>query len=95
MPTTTTNRRRWQRDAQVRGLLADAGIVLHTVKDHVVFERSEVLTQTGGAYSVFTPYKNAWLKKARRPSSCAPTRWRAMRRRWRRVPAGLAAACRR
>jgi deoxyribodipyrimidine photo-lyase len=52
------------RDARVRGKLADAGIVLHTSKDHVVFERSEVLTQAGGVYSVFTPYKNAWLKKA-------------------------------
>ena len=40
-----------------------AGIALHTSKDHVVFERSEVLTQSGGPYSVFTPYKNAWLKK--------------------------------
>ncbi len=51
------------RDARTRGLLADAGVVLHTVKDHVVFERSELLTQAGGTYSVFTPYKNAWLKK--------------------------------
>jgi deoxyribodipyrimidine photo-lyase len=52
------------RDAQARGRLADAGISLHTMKDHVVFERDEVLTQAGGTYSVFTPYKNAWLKKA-------------------------------
>jgi deoxyribodipyrimidine photo-lyase len=52
------------RDARVRGRLADAGIALHTSKDHVIFERSEVLTQTGGVYGVFTPYKNAWLKKA-------------------------------
>jgi deoxyribodipyrimidine photo-lyase len=51
------------RDARVRGRLADAGIALHTSKDHVVFERSEVLTQSGGVYGVFTPYKNAWLKK--------------------------------
>ena len=51
------------RDARVRGLLANAGVALHTSKDHVVFERSEVLTQSGGAFSVFTPYKNAWLKK--------------------------------
>ena len=51
------------RDAQVRGRLADVGVALHTSKDHVVFERSEVLTQSGGAFSVFTPYKNAWLKK--------------------------------
>jgi len=52
------------RDATVRGRLADAGIVLHTSKDHLIFERSEVLTMSGGTYSVFTPYKNAWLKKA-------------------------------
>jgi deoxyribodipyrimidine photo-lyase len=52
------------RDAQVRGLLAEAGVALHTSKDHVVFERDEVLTLGGGAFSVFTPYKNAWLKKA-------------------------------
>ena len=51
------------RDARVRGLLADQGVALHTSKDHVVFERSEVLTLSGGAFSVFTPYKNAWLKK--------------------------------
>jgi len=52
-----------QRDARVRGLLAGAGIALHTSKDHVVFERSEVLTAAGSPYGVFTPYKNAWLRK--------------------------------
>jgi deoxyribodipyrimidine photo-lyase len=51
------------RDARVRGALAEVGIALHTSKDHVVFERSEVLTGSGLPYSVFTPYKNAWLKK--------------------------------
>jgi len=51
------------RDAAVRGALSDIGIALHTSKDHVVFERSEVLTGSGKAYSVFTPYKNAWLRK--------------------------------
>ena len=51
------------RDAQLRGRLADIGVALHTSKDHIVFERSEVLTLSGGAFSVFTPYKNAWLKK--------------------------------
>ncbi len=51
------------RDARVRGHLANAGISLHTSKDHVVFERKELLTGSGKAYSVFTPYKNAWLRK--------------------------------
>ena len=51
------------RDAAVRGALAGRGIALHTSKDHVVFERSEVLTQSGKPYAVFTPYKRAWLGK--------------------------------
>ena len=51
------------RDAAVRTALAEAGVALHTTKDHVVFERSEVLTLSGTPYTVFTPYKNAWLKK--------------------------------
>ena len=51
------------RDARVRGRLADLGVAMHTSKDHVIFERSEVLTQGGNPYGVFTPYRNAWLKK--------------------------------
>ena len=52
-----------QRDALVRSRLADVGIAFHTCKDHVVFERSEVLTQLGRPFSVYTPYKNAWLAR--------------------------------
>ena len=52
-----------RRDAHVRGALADRGIGFQTYKDHVIFERQEILTQAGKPYGVFTPYKNAWLKK--------------------------------
>ncbi len=52
-----------ERDARVRGRLSELGVALHTSKDHVVFERDEVLTQGGSPFSVFTPYKNAWLAK--------------------------------
>ena len=51
-----------KRDALVRGKLAGVGISFFEFKDHVIFERSEVLTQGGTPYGVFTPYKNAWLK---------------------------------
>jgi deoxyribodipyrimidine photo-lyase len=51
------------RDTKVRGALADLGVSFHTHKDHVIFERSEVLSMSGTPYGVFTPYKNAWLKK--------------------------------
>ncbi|MGL4232210.1 MAG: cryptochrome/photolyase family protein [Casimicrobium sp.] len=51
------------RDDRVRNALAKSGIVFETRKDHVVFEKDEVLTQGGKFFSVFTPYKNAWLKR--------------------------------
>jgi len=51
------------RDASVRGALADRGVALHTSKDHVVFERGELLTGSGRPYAVFTPYRAAWLEK--------------------------------
>jgi deoxyribodipyrimidine photo-lyase len=52
-----------ERDARVRGELAHAGIAWHPSKDQVVFETDEVMTAAGTPYGVFTPYKNAWLKK--------------------------------
>ncbi|MEP6964693.1 MAG: deoxyribodipyrimidine photo-lyase, partial [Polaromonas sp.] len=51
------------RDAQVEALLENRGVAFHSFKDHLVFERGELLTQAGKPYSVFTPYKNAWLRK--------------------------------
>ncbi|WP_343728683.1 deoxyribodipyrimidine photo-lyase [Duganella sp.] len=61
------------RDATVERALQAAGRQFHSYKDQVIFEKSEVLSQTGGMFSVFTPYKNAWLKKlAADPSVLAP-----------------------
>lgn len=51
------------RDAAVLGALVDAGISFRTGKDHVIFERRELLTASGSPYSVFTPYRKAWLKR--------------------------------
>ena len=50
------------RDAQVWERLRADGRAMHGFKDHVVFERKEILTGGGTPYGVFTPYKNAWLK---------------------------------
>lgn len=52
-----------ERDRAVAGQLAAAGIAFHTRKDQVIFELEEVRTGAGQPYSVFTPYKNAWLKR--------------------------------
>ncbi len=51
------------RDAKVEAVLAQQGVSFHTFKDQVIFEKREVLTQSDTPYGVFTPYKNAWLKK--------------------------------
>jgi deoxyribodipyrimidine photo-lyase len=52
------------RDRDVAQTLAQDGIGFHCFKDQVIFECDEVLTQAGKPFTVFTPYKNAWLKKA-------------------------------
>jgi deoxyribodipyrimidine photo-lyase len=52
-----------QRDAEVAARLAADGRVLLGFKDQVIFEKDEILSQSKKPFSVFTPYKNAWLKK--------------------------------
>jgi deoxyribodipyrimidine photo-lyase len=50
------------RDAAVEAALRKRDIAVHHYKDTVIFEREEVLTANDTPYSVFTPYKNVWLK---------------------------------
>ena len=50
------------RDRDVAASLASAGIEYHDFKDQVIFERDEIVAQSGRPYSVFTPYRNAWLR---------------------------------
>ncbi|WP_371324092.1 deoxyribodipyrimidine photo-lyase [Dechloromonas sp. ZY10] len=52
-----------QRDAEVAASLATQGQQLHLLRDQVIFDGDAVLTQAGRPYTVFTPYKNAWLKR--------------------------------
>jgi len=51
------------RDGRVSAALAQAGVGFADFKDQVIFERDEVLSQSGQPYSVFTPYSKAWLKQ--------------------------------
>jgi deoxyribodipyrimidine photo-lyase len=51
------------RDALIQQQLENNSQQWLSFKDHVIFEKDEVLTQAGKPFSVFTPYKRAWLKK--------------------------------
>jgi deoxyribodipyrimidine photo-lyase len=51
------------RDAAVARALQAQGVAFLTCKDQAVFEKDEVLTKEGRPFTVFTPYRNAWLKK--------------------------------
>jgi deoxyribodipyrimidine photo-lyase len=53
-----------QRDARIAGLLRNSGVPMHTHKDVVIFERSEVVKDDGKPYTVFTPYSRKWLAMA-------------------------------
>jgi deoxyribodipyrimidine photo-lyase len=52
-----------ERDAAVARSLRQQGAQLLSYKDQVIFEKDEVLTQSAKPFSVFTPYKNAWMAK--------------------------------
>ncbi|MDX5362809.1 MAG: DNA photolyase family protein [Pseudazoarcus pumilus] len=52
-----------ERDGLVAAALDRQGIGFEDFKDQVVFERAEVLTQDGRPFSVFTPYRTAWMRR--------------------------------
>jgi deoxyribodipyrimidine photo-lyase len=52
-----------QRDTEVASRLRGAGIAFLQFKDQAIFDGDEILTQAGRPYTVFTPFKNAWLKR--------------------------------
>ena len=51
------------RDAEVAANLANNHIEFYSYKDQVIFEKDEVLSLSNKPYSVFSPYRNAALKK--------------------------------
>lgn len=52
-----------ERDESVRRLLAGKNIPFRSFKDHVIFEKDEILKNDGTPYTVFTPYSKRWLEK--------------------------------
>ncbi len=56
-PAQVAQDMRLEQEAKARGITVIA------CKDSAVFEEQEIVTGAGGVYSVFTPYKRAWLKR--------------------------------
>ncbi len=52
-----------KRDNELSLWAAEQQIEFKSFKDQVIFEKNEILTDTGAPYRVYTPYKNKWLKK--------------------------------
>jgi deoxyribodipyrimidine photo-lyase len=52
-----------ERDRRVARALQAAGIAFSDYKDQALLDRDEVLNQQGRPYSVFTPYRRAWLQR--------------------------------
>ncbi len=49
-----------QRDSEIKLFLEKQGIAFNSFKDHVYFEKSEVVKDDGLPYTVFTPYSKKW-----------------------------------
>jgi len=49
-----------ERDARIEALYREGGRWFKGAKDHVVFEKSEVVKPDGLPYTVFTPYSRRW-----------------------------------
>jgi len=52
-----------QRDEAIKNLAIKKNVAFYGFKDQVVFEENEILTALEKPYTVFTPYKNNYLKK--------------------------------
>jgi len=52
-----------QRDEAIEQFLLKSGISFFRIKDQVIFEEGEILKPDNKPYTIFTPYRNRWLKK--------------------------------
>lgn len=60
------------RDGKIEKQLLKDGVQVFNYKDHVFFEKKEVLNGSGEIYKVFTPYKTKWLETFHAQESFIP-----------------------
>jgi deoxyribodipyrimidine photo-lyase len=52
-----------ERDNKISELLKSKGIAYKLLKDHVIFEKSELVKEDGSPFQIFTPYSKVWKQK--------------------------------
>lgn len=51
------------RDESIANLLEKSGIGFRTFKDHVFFEKDEIIKKDGSPYTIYTPYSRKWIER--------------------------------
>ncbi len=51
------------RDLKIKNLLNTSGTAFYTFKDQCIFEKEEILSNSGTPYTIFTPYSRKWKEK--------------------------------
>ena len=49
-----------ERDQEIASFLSEKNIGFHTFKDHVIFEKDQIVKKDGTPYAVYTPYMKKW-----------------------------------
>ncbi|MDB5035431.1 MAG: phrB [Chlorobi bacterium] len=52
-----------ERDAEVSERLEEIGCDFHSCRDQVIYQAGEILTGGGTPYRVYTPFRNAWMRR--------------------------------
>lgn len=52
-----------ERDGKIEEFLKSKDIGFYAFKDHVIFEKEEIVSGSGTFYKVFTPYSRSWKEK--------------------------------
>jgi len=64
-----------RRDSEIEKLLKKNGITLLRYRDHLIFEENEIQKPDNKPYTIFTPFKNRWLKKLNEnPAAASPVK---------------------
>ncbi|MDH3583970.1 MAG: deoxyribodipyrimidine photo-lyase [Phycisphaerae bacterium] len=68
------------RDERTTNVFQSDGLAVHTFDDQTILPPDEIRTQAGAFYTVFSPFKKSWLKRAKSEADDLSPRQRPRRR---------------